>query len=116
MNIAKLLSVLSLGLLISSAAFAQEEKPKKDVQDMKAMCQQMHTQMTAMDEKMDKLLVDLNAALTPEKKLDAVVAIINEMAAERKAMHAQMDACSKQWDKCPVMMKHHKDAPKSGSQ
>ena len=131
MNIGKLLSVLSLGLLVSTAAIAQEEKPKKEkeTQDMKAMCEQMQKKMAAMDEKMDKLVTDMNAALTPDKKLDAVVAILNEMALERKAMHEQMDACSQMWDQCPGMMsggmhpggmmKHHtesKATPTPGSQ
>lgn len=91
---------LSVGLWMCLPAFAQEQKATpKGTAEMKGMHEEMKADIKAMDEKLDKLVVDMNAALTPDKKLDAVIAVVNEMVAQRKKMHETMAQC---W------MKHYK--------
>lgn len=54
---------------------------------MRAMHEEMSAEMKAMDERLDKLVIDMNTATTPEKKLEAAIAVINEMVAQHKKMH-----------------------------
>jgi len=56
----------------------------------KGMHEDMRAEMKAMDDRLDKLVVDMNAAATPDKKIDAAVAVINEMVAQHKKMHERM--------------------------
>ena len=56
----------------------------------KGMNEDMRAEMKAMDDRLDKLVVDMNAAATPDKKIDAAVAVINEMVAQHKKMHERM--------------------------
>ena len=56
---------------------------------MRAMHEEMSAEMKAMDEKLDKLVTDMNTATTPEKKLESTIAVINEMVAQHKKMHEQ---------------------------
>ena len=37
-----------------------------------------------------KLVVDMNAAATPDTKIDAAIAVINEIVAQHKKMHERM--------------------------
>ena len=76
----------------AAPAFAQDEKSDKpDRAQMKAaMHEQMQAEMKAMDEKLDKLVIDMNAAPTPEARLASAVAVINEMVAQQKKMHERM--------------------------
>jgi hypothetical protein len=93
MKIVKLLMMLSIAIWISVPAFAQGQKPtpQESGTKSKAMHQEMQAEMKAMDEKLDKLVVDMNAAATPEKRLEAVMAVINEMVAQHKKMHERME-------------------------
>ncbi len=92
MKIAKLLLILPAAILVSAPAFAQDDKPMGGDKGMKmkAMHEEMQAEMKAMDERLDKLVVDMNTAATPEKKLNAVVAVVNEIAAQHKKMHGKM--------------------------
>jgi hypothetical protein len=54
------------------------------------MKEDFRAEMKAMDDKLDKLVVDMNAAATPEKKIDAAIAVINEMVVQHKKMHERM--------------------------
>jgi hypothetical protein len=91
MKIAKLLMMVSLALWMSLPAFAQEEKPAAQAPGMKrGMHEDMRAEMKAMDDRLDKLVVDMNAAATPDKKIDAAIAVINEMVAQHKKMHERM--------------------------
>jgi len=55
----------------------------------------MHSKMMEMqktqDAEIDKLLAEMNAA-TGEKRVDAIVAVINKLVEQRKTMHAEMAA------------------------
>jgi hypothetical protein len=96
MKIAKLFLILSVALWVSVPAFAQDPPTKSDDSGMKmkgmheGMHKEMKAEMSAMSEHLDKLVMDMNAAATPEKKLDAVIAVVNEMAAQHKKMHEKM--------------------------
>ena len=91
MKIAKLLTMVSLALWMSVPAFAQEEKPAAQAPGMKrGMHEDRRAEMKAMDDRLDKLVVDMNAAATPDKKIDAAIAVVNEMVAQHKKMHERM--------------------------
>lgn len=96
MKIAKLFLILSVALWVSVPAFAEDPQPKSDDSGMKmkgmheGMHKEMQAEMKAMDDRLDKLVVDMNTAATPEKKLDGVIAVVNEMAAQHKKMHEKM--------------------------
>lgn len=57
---------------------------------MKGMHEDRQAEMKAMDERLDKLVTDMNTAVTPDKKLDGAIAVINEMVAQHKKMHDHM--------------------------
>jgi hypothetical protein len=91
MKIAKLLMLVSVALWMSVPAFAQEEKSTaQDPRMKKGMHEDRRAEMKAMDDRLDKLVVDMNAAATPDKKIDAAIAVINEMVAQHKKMHERM--------------------------
>jgi len=89
MKIAKLSAALLVALWLIVPAFAQEPKSMPQGPGMK-MHDDMQAEMKAMDEKLDKLVIDMNTAATPEKKLDSAIAVINEMVAQHKKMHEHM--------------------------
>src|SRR6266496_6636358 len=83
--------------LSGAALLAQDQTP---TMPMHGMQKGMHGQMMPVHEKLqqlqktqdaelDKLAAEMNAA-TGEKRLDAVVAVVNKMIEQRKAMHAEM--------------------------
>ena len=90
--------------LAAGAVLAQEAAPKAaehprvghaammksgDKGDMMSMHAQMMTDMKAMDARLDQKLAAMNAA-KDKNKVDAIVAVVNEMAAQRKEMMANM--------------------------
>lgn len=90
--------------LAAGAALAQEAAPKAaehpgaghaammkggDKGDMMSMHAQMMTDMKAMDARLDQKLAAMNAA-KDRNKVDATIAVVNEMAAQRKEMMANM--------------------------
>jgi len=91
MKIVRLLLALSVALWLTVPVFSQEQKPTRGGRavKMRAMHEEMSAEMKAMDERLDKLVTDMNTATTPEKKLEAAIAVINEMVAQHKKMHEQ---------------------------
>ncbi|HZS18760.1 MAG TPA: hypothetical protein VFA51_12600 [Candidatus Udaeobacter sp.] len=82
--------------LQSATVFAQ------DSGGMQGMNQQKHREMMpvhakiieqqkAQDTEIEKLLAQMNSA-TGEKRIDAIVAVINKLLEQRKAMNAEMAA------------------------
>lgn len=68
---------------------------------MAARCQQMMTDMKAMDGRLDEKLAAVNAA-QGQAKVDAMAALLTELVAQRKAMHEKM-AGMPPMAGCPMM-------------
>ena len=69
----------------------QKQEQGSDMKEMKGMmgkCQMM-SNLKDQDADVDKLVVEMNNA-PADKKLDAVVAVLNQLVEQRKAMHEQM--------------------------
>ena len=67
-------------------------KDMKDMKEMKGMmgkCQMM-SNLKDQDADVDKLVAEMNNA-PADKKLDTVVAVLNKLVEQRKAMHEQME-------------------------
>lgn len=73
----------------SSQASQPREQSPSNMQDMMKMHEQMMAGMKADDAKLDALLKDMNAA-AGEAKVNAVAAVVTEMARQYKAMHQHM--------------------------
>jgi endonuclease III len=56
---------------------------------MMADCQKMMADMKAGQEKLDDLIAEMNAA-TGQQKIDRIAAVLTELVARQKAMHAHM--------------------------
>jgi hypothetical protein len=90
--------------LAAGAALAQQGPPKAaehpgpghgmmmggNMGDMMSMHTGMMADMKAMDARLDQKLAAMNEA-KDKNKVDAIVAVINEMAAQRKEMMAKME-------------------------
>ena len=87
MKIAKLFLMLSVALWVSVPAFAQDQSMKSDDPGKKMKHEEKMTEMKAAEDRLDKLAIDMNTAATPEKKLDAAIAVLNEIVAQHKKMH-----------------------------
>lgn len=85
--------VLALQIVVASA---------QDSRGMQGMDQQKHRALMpvhakliekqkAQDAEIEKLLAEMNSA-TGEKRIDAIVAVINKLVEQRKVMHAEMAA------------------------
>ncbi len=57
--------------------------------EMMKMHEQMMAEMKASDAKLDALVKDMNAA-AGDAKVNAIAAVVNELARQSKAMHAHM--------------------------
>ena len=71
------ISLVALSIVLAGSALCQEPPPTHE---------EMQAEMKTMDERLDKLVIDMNTAATPEKKLDATIAVLNEMVAQHKKM------------------------------
>jgi len=101
--------VLALGVmaggLMAQAPASPPSMPMmggKMMEECKAMMAKhegMKAEMASLDAKLDSLLAAMNAA-KGNKKVDATAAVINELAAQRKAMRDHMMAMG------PQMMQH----------
>jgi hypothetical protein len=78
------------GMLVVASAVGrtQEKTAAPDTHSMMAGRQQMMS-MQASDKKLDDLVAQLNAARGNDR-LDKVIAVVNELVAERKGMHEMM--------------------------
>ena len=74
-------------------------KMMEECKAMMAKHEGMKAEMASLDAKLDSLVAAMNAA-KGNKKVDATAAVINEMAAQRKAMRDHMMAMG------PQMMQH----------
>jgi polyhydroxyalkanoate synthesis regulator phasin len=113
------LSLLFLTLLIaiSPAAYAQHQHPAAapapaaatDAPSMncEAMMQEMHASSTAMDDRLQQLVDDMNKA-KGAAKVDRMAAVLNEMVTQRKQLREQMTAMM------PKMMSHMSQHMQSG--
>jgi len=108
------------GMLSAGAVFAQSADPgmawcgmMPGMGGRKAEIMEWHQKMVekikAQDAEMDKLVAEMNAA-APEKKTDAIAAIINKMMENRKAWHSEMEARHKK------MMEAMKEQPAAKEQ
>ena len=71
------------------------------------------------DVELDKLAAEMNSA-SPEKKLDAVAAVVTKLVEQRKAMHEQLQEMmasndEKKASMCPMMSMDTKDEPNDGN-
>ena len=91
------LLVIAIAAAVQGATLLAQEPsamPWMDKQKHREMMP-MHSKMMEMqktqDAEIDKLLAEMNAA-TGEKRVDAIVAVINKLVEQRKTMHAEMAA------------------------
>jgi|SRR5580765_4877177 len=82
--------VLTGMLVVASAAgLAQHPPPASDPPAKMAGQQPMMASMQAADKKLDDLVAQLNAARGADR-LDKLIAVVNELVAERSAMRQMM--------------------------
>jgi len=92
----------TISLILITAAFSCAPLRGQDSDKMQGMGMQRHHEMMpvhakimeiqkAQDAEIDKLLADVNAA-TGEKRVDAIVAVLNKLVEQRKAMQSEMAA------------------------
>jgi formate dehydrogenase maturation protein FdhE len=91
--------ILILALMASGGFVLSAQDPPQspaEDRDMMARCQQMMSQrgemrqrMEAMDKKLDALVAEMNQT-KGGGKVDAIVKVVNEMAAQRKDMRQMM--------------------------
>ena len=69
----------------------QKQEQNSDMMGMKGMMGkgQMMSSWKEQDAELDKLVAEMNNA-APEKKLDAVAALVTRLVEQRKAMHERM--------------------------
>jgi hypothetical protein len=69
----------------------QKQEQNSDMMGMKGMMGkgQMMSNWKEQDAELDKLVAEMNSA-APEKKLDAVAAVITKLVEQRKPMHERM--------------------------
>jgi hypothetical protein len=86
------ISIVAATLLAAGTARTQEPPKAHDhgEQAMPAMPMMQHTD----DEKLDKLVAEMNAAKGNDR-IDRLVAVVNELVAERKAMREHMNGMMK---------------------
>ncbi len=94
-------AITILGIVIGTALqgallFGQnpDGTPAADQQkhrEMMPVHEKMIQEQKAQDAEIDKLVAEMNAA-TGEKRIDAIVAVLNKLAEQRKTMHAAMAA------------------------
>ena len=100
MKLGPTLAIAIAVALFSGPVFAQDQH--SNMGGMQGMKKEKHRQMMPVHEKLqqlqktqdaeiDKLAAEMNAA-TGEKRVDAVVAVVNKLIEQRKAMHAEMTA------------------------
>ena len=88
------IAAIAIAALQAATTLAQEPSgmPGMDKQkhrEMMPMHEKMMEKQKAEDAEIDKLLAEMNAA-TGEKRVDAIVAVLNKLVERRKAMHAEM--------------------------
>src|SRR6266568_8020598 len=98
MKLGPTLAIAIAAALFSGPVFAQDQH--SNMGGMQGMENQEHRQMMPVHQKLqqlqkmqdaelDKLFAEMNVA-TGEKRVDAIVAVVNKLIEQRKAMHAEM--------------------------
>ncbi len=89
-------AALPLGALTAEDSNKPEATPQKqeqnsDMMGMKGMMgkEQMMSYWKDQDAELDKLVAEMNSA-SADKKIEAVVTVLNKLVQQRKAMHEQM--------------------------
>ena len=80
---------ITLVAVTAGIASSQETAPKPDMHAMMADQHKMMMSMQASDKKLDDLIAQLNAAKGNDR-IDKLVAVVNELAAQRKQMTGMM--------------------------
>jgi hypothetical protein len=80
---------ITIVAVTAGIASSQETAPKPDMRAMMADQHKMMMSMQASDKKLDDLIAQLNAAKGADR-IDKLVAVVNELAAERKQMTGMM--------------------------
>lgn len=90
-----LLLAITASLAVAGTARMQEPPKPHDHGEQTTMTP-MHgmPMMMAQDDKLDKLAAEMNAAKGNDR-IDKLVAVVNELVAERKAMHEHMKGMMK---------------------
>lgn len=94
--LARLLCVAGVASFMTVAtlhAQTPETPPAPDRAAMMANCQSMMASMKADEDKLDDLVAKMNAA-TGQLKVDQIAAVLTELVARQKAMHAHMMSMS----------------------
>lgn len=100
MAVRRLVICLAVALVVTLAPGAgRAEEQKQTGQEMPACCQQKMAQHAAGASALDEKLATMNAAQGAEK-VDAMAAVINELVARHRAMHAGGAAGATD---CPMM-------------
>ena len=89
-----------------------------DAQQMSKMKQEMMARMSAADNQIKALGVEMNAAKTTDAKLTAVTKLLNVFIEQRSMMGMQMDMQDKMMEQMMSMhqmMQHMMSAPPGGS-
>src|SRR6476646_9716075 len=85
----KLIAIVGALAVLAGVARSQETAAKPDMHAMMAGQQKMMMSMQATDKKLDDLVAQLNAAKGNDR-IDKLVAVVNELVAERKKMTGMM--------------------------
>jgi hypothetical protein len=92
---------IAVAVALSGAALLAQDKHETK-SDMQGMEKDKHREMMpvhaklqelqkAQDAEIDRLAAEMNAG-TGEKRVDAIVAVVNKLIEQRKAMHGEMAA------------------------
>ena len=84
---------IALALVLAVAWPAAHAEPTGGPgKGMLASCQAVMADMKQMDARLDEKIAAMNAAQGGEK-VEAMAAVLNELAAQHKSMHASMPGC-----------------------
>jgi len=91
-----ILPIVIAAALQSATLFAQdpgamESMDKQKHRRVMPVHEKMMEEQKAQDAEIDKLLAEMNAA-TGEKRVDAIVAVLNKLVEQRKIMNGKMAA------------------------
>jgi dihydroorotate dehydrogenase len=81
-----LVAALLMGVVATSSSAQQ---PQPNMPDMMKMHEQMMAEMNANDARLDALIKEMNAA-SANARVDAIAAVVTELAQQHKAMHQHM--------------------------
>ena len=96
-------SMTAMALLLAGVAIVQAQtgasQPQRPMMvdetqaaSMMAERQKMMANMRAMDQKLNDLIAQIDAARGDDAKIEAVAAVVKQLVAQRTQMHSQMEA------------------------